>query len=135
MIYTDFTTGTLPTWILLALGLFIAWRISKGGGGSAIQELAMANSVLEKRIHALGGEVRDLRIENEHLKTRTDFAQALAPVLEGIAISARASEARQESIMEAQAHHEQRAQDRQEGILKILDLIASRIGEEVHHGD
>lgn len=130
MLLADFIAGSLPTWILLTLGLFAAWRVTKGGTVGAVQELSKANEVLEKRIHQLGAEVRDLRIENEGLKARTDFSQALAPVLESLATNTAASTQRQAAIMDAQAHHEERAQKRQDGILHVLNLIASKLGDD-----
>lgn len=41
--------GSIPTWALLIMGLFVAWRVTKGGGGSAVSELSVANQVLEDR--------------------------------------------------------------------------------------
>lgn len=127
-------TGTLPTWIILALGLLIAWRISKGGGGSAVSELSKANEVLTKRTHELGGEVRDLKVENERLKARTDFAQALAPLLEHIIHGTAEAQNRQEAIIETLEKHETRAQQRFEQTTGVLGLIADRLGPEEKEG-
>lgn len=113
--------GTLPTWILVVLALAIAWRVSRGGGGAAVSELATANQVLEQRLQRareeLGGEVRDLRVENAELRGRTDVTIAIAPVIE--ALSA----------------HELRAQERHDGSLRVLDLIAQKLGPEPNGGD
>lgn len=130
MLMAASVVGTLPTWILVGFALFVAFRVSKGGGGSAVSELSKANEVLTRRTHELGAEVRDLKIENERLKARTDFAQALTPVLESIAQGTNASEARQVAIMDAQASHEDRAQERHARTLGVLDLIAKRLGKE-----
>lgn len=92
-------------WASLALLAFTLWRITRGGGGSAVQELSAANRVLEKRNHDLGAEVRDLRIEVEKLRARTDFAAVMA-------------------------QHEEQAQKRAEGILTVLDLIAGKLGTD-----
>lgn len=112
MIATATWIGSLPTWIILIFGVMVAWRVSKGGGSGAVSELSKANEVLEKRAQELGAEVRDLRVENERLKARTDFATALAP------------------IMEWTASHELRAQERHTGHLAILELIAQRLGPD-----
>lgn len=85
--------------------LFVAWRISRGGAGAAVQELSEANRVLERRVHELGGEVRDLRIENASLKQRTDFAAVMAD-------------------------HERKAEHRSEAMLGVLNLIAARLGPD-----
>ena len=102
----------LPVWVALVTALGISWRLTRGGGGSAVSELSAANQVLEKRNHELGAEVRDLRVENATLKARTDFQEQLRPVL---------------SAMEL---HEVRAQERHEKALVVLDLIAQRLGGE-----
>lgn len=105
-----FDVGTLGQWVLVLIALFAAWRIARGGGGTALHELSEANRVLEKRLHELGAEVRDLRIENEALRSRTDFSAVIAS-------------------------HEVRAAARTDGILKVLDLIAERLGPDEHgHG-
>jgi hypothetical protein len=88
--------------LVLAAGL---WRLTRGGAGSAVSELSLANRVLEKRNHELGAEVRDLRIEVAELRTRTDFAAVIA-------------------------QHEERAQSRNVAILGVLDLIAARLGPD-----
>lgn len=122
--------GTVPTWLLFVMGLGVAWRLSRGGGGSAVSELSKANEVLTKRTHELGAEVRDLRVENEHLKARTDFAQALAPILDGVVSSQAAAERRQESIMATLATHEERAENRFQRTTDVLVMIADRLGPD-----
>src|SRR5207253_9358680 len=100
----------------LVLRTAVAWRVSRGGGGAAVSELAIANKVLEERIHQLreeyqakvdmlGAEIRDLRVENAELRTRTDYKA----VIDG---------------------HEIRAEERAGRLLTVLDLIASRLGPE-----
>jgi hypothetical protein len=102
--------ATLGQWVLVLVAVFVAFRVSRGGGGTALHELSEANRVLEKRLHELGAEVRDLRIENESLRSRTDFSAVIAS-------------------------HETRAAARTAGILKVLDLIAERLGPDEHlHG-
>lgn len=104
--------SSVPTWALFALAMLAAWRVSRGGGGSAVSELAKANEVLTVRVHELGDEVRDLRVENAELKGRTDFALALAPILKW------------------SGQHEERAQSRHEQTMIIMQLIAKHLGAE-----
>lgn len=134
--------GTLPTWILVVIALGAAWRMSRGGTGSAVSELSKANEVLDKRLHEerqkredLGAEVADLRTQNAELKGRTDFAAALAAALG--------------PLSEWTIGHETRAQERHEAAMKnssknteavllVLDRIAERLGpddlREAAHG-
>lgn len=100
----------------LVLVAGVAWRITRGGGGAAVQELTAANRVLEQRMHELGGQVRDLRIENAKLKQRTDFAAVIRK--------------HEEQLMASMRSHEQRAQKRADAQLHVLDLIASRLGPD-----
>lgn len=104
--------GTIPSWGLLVIALLAAYRVTKGGGGSAVSELSAANTVLDKRLHEQGAEIRDLRIKNTELEAKTDFTIALAPIFEWT------------------ASHEIRAQERHEKTMIVLDLIAQRLGKE-----
>jgi len=106
----------ITSWASLLVLVFALWRVTRGGGGSAVQELSAANRVLEKRNHALGAEVRDLRIENGQLKQRTDFAAALG-------------EYEQRAVAAAE-QHEKRAAARAEATLRVLGLIADRLGPD-----
>lgn len=119
--------GTLPTWILVVLALTVAWRVTRGGGGSAVSELSKANEVLTNAVHeerekreALGAEVRDLRAENAALGERTDFAKALAG-------QAATSEGH---ILTTIAAHETRAIERHAQLVVILELVAKKLGKE-----
>jgi hypothetical protein len=117
MIQATTWIGSIPSWALLAVALAAAWRVTKGGGGSAVSELSRANEVLTNRVHELGGEVRDLRVENAELKGRTDVTLALTPLLEW------------------SGNHEQRAQDRHDQTMVILSLVAKGLGQEPNgHG-
>jgi hypothetical protein len=112
--------GTLPNWILIAVALLAAWRLSRGGAGSAVSELDKSNDVLTRALadtrDKLGVEIRDLRIENGELRGRTDVAIALAPVLEWT------------------ISHETRAQERHTSMIVVLDLIAARLGPDPNGG-
>ena len=120
--------GSLSSWAVVALGLLVAWRLSRGGAGSAVSELSEANRVLTARVHELGAEVRDLKIENGQLKARTDFAQALSPLLERLQEGADQAAERQNGIIETMTHHEERAQERFRQTTNVLGLIADRLG-------
>jgi hypothetical protein len=113
--------GTLPTWILVGIAVLAAWRLSKGGAGSAVSELDRSNAVLTRSLadvrEKLGSEIRDLRIENGELRGRTDVAIALAPVLEWTIT------------------HEERAQERHTSMIVVLDLIAARLGPDPNGGN
>lgn len=126
--------GTIPSWVLVALALFVAWRVSRGGAGSAVSELSEAGRVLEKRLaeeraakEALGAEVRDLRVELGEVRGRTDFATALgaalAPVLEWTAGHERRAQERHEKMMETSTTNTSR-------VVAILELVAERLGPE-----
>jgi hypothetical protein len=112
--------GTLPNWILIAVALLAAWRLSRGGAGSAVSELDKSNDVLTRALadtrDKLGVEIRDLRIENGELRGRTDVAIALTPVLEWT------------------LSHETRAQERHTSMIVVLDLIAARLGPDPNGG-
>lgn len=102
-VLASFTSGDAAQWAAVAVALLFAWRVTRGGGGSAVQELSEANKVLTARKDELGAQVRDLLVENRALRERTDFGA----VMDG---------------------HERRAQERHEATLKVLDLIAARLG-------
>jgi predicted RNase H-like nuclease (RuvC/YqgF family) len=99
--------GTVPAWLLLMLGFFVAWRISKGGGGTAVTELSKANDILSHRVQELGSEVRDLKIERERLQARTDFQGSLTRAIE--------------PLSNAMDSHEKGANERSTALLSMLD--------------
>lgn len=115
--------GSVPTWALFALGIFAAWRLSRGGAGSAVSELSKANEVLTNRNHDLGAEIRDAKIEVAALKERTDITLALEPAVS--------------RIIERLSEHESRAIERHEAVLResskqltVLSMIADRLGSD-----
>lgn len=113
----------VPTYLIAIGALAAAWRISRGGGAGAVSELSRANEVLEKALRdervareQLGGEVRDLRIENSSLREKTNFAGALTAALQ--------------PLVEWTHEHEKRDQERYESQLKVMGLIAERLGPD-----
>lgn len=102
-------TGSLPTWLILVLTGAVAWRVSRGGGGTAVQELSKANEVLEDAGKKKDAEIHDLRSRISSLEARTDIAQALQPLSDSI------------------NNHEARAQTRFEQTSAILELVAERL--------
>jgi hypothetical protein len=127
LIVASGSLGTLPGWLTFAGILFAAWIFYKGGGGTAINSLQTANQVLEKRVHDLGAEVRDLKIENAGLKEQTNVAVALIPAVQKIVDEISEHDAR---VAESLSRHEDRAIQRHDGQLKILELIADRLGPD-----
>jgi hypothetical protein len=103
---------TLAAWLPLvaALGAFAYFR-SHGGGG-ALQELERANKVLEGRLGELGRENRNLAQVVGALEQRTNLEPIAAAVVEQFVA------------------HEKRAQQRHEGQLVVLELIAERLGPD-----
>lgn len=73
--------GSIPTWALLVVAFVAARKIGQGGGSGAVQELSAANKTLEEALQdareKLGGEIRDLKVENAELRTKTDVATAI----------------------------------------------------------
>jgi hypothetical protein len=126
--------GTLPTWILVIMAVIVAYRVTKGGAGSAVSELSKANEVLTRAVHeerekreALGGEVRDLGKENALLKGRTDFASSLAAALGPLSEWTAGHEARAQERHEAQMAA---ATKNTEAVLLVLERIGERFGPD-----
>lgn len=134
-----FVWGSIPTWALFVLMLVVAWRVSRGGGGSAVSELSKANEVLTKRVHELGAEVRDLRIENATLRERTDVTLAIEPAVSRIVDAIDEHETR---ALDALDQHEGRAIERHQAQLAasdrqltVLAMIADRLGPDNGDGE
>ena len=104
--------GTIPGWLTLVVLLAVAFILIRGGAGQAVEGLQATNRELQRQIHELQRQVETLSKENAELKGRTDVTVAIAPLIEW------------------SVHHEARAQERHDGTLKVLDLIASRFGKE-----
>lgn len=108
----DIAIGTLPAWLTFAGVIAAAWVFYRGGGGTALQSLTLANSVLEKRVHDLTEENKSQAAQIAELRGRTDVALALRPVLDAV------------------TNHETQATARAERMLVVLDLIAKRLGPD-----
>lgn len=106
--------GTLPGWLTLATLCAVGWLLVRGGSGTAVSGLQDTNRELVRQVHKLQSENEELRGRVRVLEAKTDVAQAIVPVVE------------------AMQGHETRAQQRHDGTLKVLDLIAEKLGPE--HG-
>lgn len=108
--------GTVPNWltVIAIAGLVVLLR--GGQLGPALGYLREANSTLADENRQLQHKVRELEAEKVLLVARTD----LAPM--------------QTLMIEQAKAHEDRAQGRYEATLKILDLIADRLGPDTDAG-
>jgi hypothetical protein len=131
VIAAQFVYGSIPTWALFFLALVVAWRVTRGGAGSAVSELSKANEVLTQRVHDLGAEVRDLKVENERLKARTDVSLVIAPEAQRIIDETRSTLADHERTS-TERHELQLAAARQQ--LTVLGMIADRLGPDNGNG-
>jgi len=108
--------GSVAQWLTVAAVIVGAWLIYRGGGGTALETLQTANRILERRVHDLEAQGKqDARLIAE-LKGKTDMALAIKP------------------FMEWGTEHETRAQERHEGTLHVLELIAARLGPDADGG-
>jgi hypothetical protein len=106
--------GTLPAWLTLGAVVGAAWVFSRGGGGTAIATLVEANRVLEKRVHEQDLKISDQDKVIAELRGRTDLSLSLKPIIDWTSL------------------HDQRAQERHDKTLLVLDLIAERLGPDTH---
>ena len=101
----------LGTW---GLTLFVAWRLSKGGGGTALAEYERANKRLEASLKEARSEVTQLQTQLARLEGQTNVALAVAPVIDWTRM------------------HETRAHERHKALIVVLDLIAERLGPDLN---
>lgn len=101
-----------PEWLTIALivGAFLFAR--RFGGGAAMRELELANKVLQKAVVDLRADNVRLTAEVSSLRASRDVGLAILPVLDALKL------------------HEERAAERSERTLDVLDLIAGRLGPE-----
>ncbi len=112
---TDTFLGTLPGWITLVAVGAVAWVVYRGGGGTAVSGLQDTNQELERQIKERDGKISALERINAELRATHDVSVAILPVIESM------------------HGHETRAQERHEGTMRVLSLIADRLGPD-HNG-
>lgn len=98
--------GSVPTWAILVVGIFAAWRVSRGGGGSAVTELSAANQVLEDRDRRRQHELEAQAGKIAALESKTDVVLAVTPLI---------------------AEHERHSQERHDATIKVLEAIRDQI--------
>lgn len=104
--------GTLPGWLTVIAVAVAAWVFYRGGTGTAVGGLTDTNRELERQIKERDGKISALERINAELRAEKDVAVAILPVLETMKL------------------HEQRAQERHDKTVVILDLIAQRLGPD-----
>lgn len=93
-------TGSLPTWILVALAIIAGWRITKGGGGSAVSELSAANKILEDARQKNHAKIEEMAKQITALESKTDVVLAVSPLI---------------------ADHERRAEERHQALVHTIE--------------
>lgn len=115
--------GTLPGWLTVIGVIVVAWLFYRGGSPTAVtglqdvnreleRQIKEGNHELERQIKERDGKISALERVNAELRAEKDVTVAILPVIE------------------AMKAHEDRAQERHAGMLKVLDLIAERLGPE-----
>lgn len=102
----------VPLWLTIGLGMGAVIFFRRYGGGTALEELQRANTILAGRLHELERDNSRLLVEVARLRERTDVTLAVEPVREAI------------------ARHETAAASRGEAILTVLGLIAAELGSD-----
>lgn len=110
---------SMPTVLTIMVGIAGLWFIVRHGGGSAVTELDRANRVLERRVAELTAQNTEQAARIAVLESQTNVTAALQPVIDLL------------------RHHEEAAERRAadarrqaDGVLDVLDLIATRLGPE-----
>lgn len=101
-------TGSLPTWLLLALALAGAYRLSRGGGGSAVTELSKSNEVLSGALERQRKIADDQAKQIAALESKTDVVMAVSPLIQA---------------------HEAKAQERHDATIHVLEAISAKLTE------
>ena len=104
--------GTLPGWLTVAAAIGAGYVLWKGGGGTALATLQVANQVLERRVHELTTANTELTAQVAELRGKTDMALAVRP------------------FMEWAQTHEDRAAERHKATVTVLELLAERLGAD-----
>jgi hypothetical protein len=79
MLVASAWAGSLPNWILIVIALGVAYRVTRGGGGQALQELSIANTVLTKGAEAREHSIAELKTQVALLEQKTDVSTVLQP--------------------------------------------------------
>lgn len=98
--------GSVPTWALLVMAIIVAWRVTKGGAGSAVSELSAANSALEKSLDKSKSTAETQAKQIAALEAKTDVVLAVTPLM---------------------AEHERHAQERHTATIEVLEAIRDQI--------
>lgn len=100
-------------WLVIAAGLVgVAWINKRGQTGDAIDFLQKANSVLHTENLELKKERAKMVAQIAALSAKTDFDAVITPLRAQL------------------AGHERRADERHLRTLRVLDLIAKRLGPD-----
>lgn len=109
-------SATWATFVVILIGAVgLAWLTWRGGGGTALRSLRDANEVLERRVREQDKMIVGLQRQVASLQARTDISLAITPIADWTTA------------------HEVRAQQRHDATLKVLEMIADRLGPEPEH--
>lgn len=97
-------TGSIPTWLIFLLGIVVMWRVSRGGGGSAVSELSQANGVLTTALDKERAASEDKEKRIAALEAKTDVVLAMRPLMEEL--DRKAQERFESAQLRAQEHHD-----------------------------
>lgn len=97
--------------------LSAAWFIVRAGGGAALDTMVTANHILAERVKELEASDKIKTNEIAILTARTNIALALAP-LQDWAFS-----------------HDKMTKEFHDSSLRLLEMIAKRLGPDQHDGD
>jgi hypothetical protein len=119
--------GTIPSWLLFALGLFAAWSFRRAGGSTAIKSLEDSGRVLEHRVIELEAQLRERDAKISELQAKTDVALAIAPVLAWAEGHERRAQERHDAAMSAHRETADAHRHTSEAQIGILQLIADSL--------
>lgn len=119
MTFAAIAIGTVAGWASVVTIIIVGLIVWRGGGGFAVQQLQLANEVMEKRIRELELELKNAMATIEMLRARTDVAEVVRPLIDA-----------EKSLIDAVLEHERQAATRFDRTVGILDLIAARLGPD-----
>lgn len=93
--------GSAPSWLLLAVALGVSYRVTKGGGGTAVTELSKSNEVLKETLDEERGKGVELRARITVLEQKTDVSQVLQPFIKWASEHEEADKARHDITVAA----------------------------------